>query len=94
MAAIGLLTVRVHIPLCNSLKAKRMVIKSLKERLTNKFNISVAESGNHDKWQLSDIAVANVSTDKAHVDSALSNVLNYIENFHEVDVVDHRIELF
>lgn len=94
MAAIGLLTVRLHIPLCNSLKGKRMVIKSLKDRLHNKFNISVSEVDNHDKWQLADIAAANVSTDKAHANSILSKVLNFIEDFPDAEVIDHRIELF
>lgn len=91
---IGLLTVKLHIPGSSSLKEKRMVIKSLKDRLRNRFNVSVSEVDNHDKWQLADIAVANVSSGKACVDSALSKVLNFIEDYKDIDIVDHKLELF
>ncbi|NQT90704.1 MAG: DUF503 domain-containing protein [Candidatus Omnitrophica bacterium] len=90
---IGLLTIRIHIPASNSLKVKRMATKSVKERLRNRFNVSVAEVGEHEKWQLADIAVCSVSGTKANVNSTLSMVLNFVDNFKQVDIVDHQIEL-
>ena len=90
---IGILTIRLHIPQSNSLKAKRQVIKSLKDRLRNNFNVSVSEVDSHDKWQLADIAIATVSSDKAHCNSALSNVLNFIESIKGASLIDHSIEL-
>lgn len=91
---IGLLTLKLHIPASNSLKEKRMVINSLKDRLRSRFNISVSEVDNHDKWQLADIAVANVSSDKASANSTLNTALNFIEDCKDIDIVDHQIELF
>lgn len=92
--AIGLLTVKLHIPGSSSLKEKRMVIKGLKDRLRSRFNISVSEIDNHDKWQLADIAVANISSDKACVNSVLSKVLNFIEDYRDINIIDHQLELF
>ena len=90
---IGLLTVELNIPGCGSIKEKRRVIKSLKERMRSRFNISVSEVDNHDKWQRASIAIANISTDKAHVNSILSNVLNFIERFDHAHIADHQIEI-
>lgn len=91
---IGLLTVKLHIPGSGSLKEKRMVVKSLKDRLRNKFNVSVSEIDNHEKWQLADIAVVNISTDKAQVNSILSKALNLIEDCKDIYITDHQLELF
>jgi len=90
---IGLLTIKLHIPDSNSLKAKRRAIKSLKERMRNRFNISVAEVGNHDKWQLATIAIAALTTDKVHADSSLSSILNFVDSFKNVSIIDYSTEL-
>lgn len=91
---IGLLTVRLHIPESNSLKEKRMVIKGLKDRLRSRFNISVSEIDNYNKWQLADIAVANVSSERASANRALNIVLNFIEDCKDIDIIDYHLELF
>jgi hypothetical protein len=90
---VGILRVRLHIPLSNSLKSKRRVIKSLKDRLASRYNISIAESDLNDKWQMAEIAVAAISNDKRHLNSTLSDVLNYIEGFSEVNIIQERMEL-
>jgi len=54
---IGVMTLEFHLPSCQSLKSKRYVVKSLKVRLFNKFNVSVAEVDFHDLWQRTKIAV-------------------------------------
>jgi uncharacterized protein YlxP (DUF503 family) len=91
---IGILTVKLHIPHSNSLKSKRMVIKSLKDRLRNRFNVSISEIDCQDKWQLAVIALANISTDKVSIDSLLSKALNFIYDFKEAEVLDHQLQLF
>lgn len=91
---IGLLTVKLHIPGSGSLKEKRMVIKGLKDRLRSRFNISVSEVDNHDKWQLADIAMANISTDKTRANSVLSMALNLIEECKDIYITDHHLEFF
>lgn len=91
---IGLLTVRIHIPMSDSLKSKRMVIRSLKDRLRNRFNVSVAEVAEQDKWQLAELGISCVSTDKASADSMLSKAADLIYDFDGAEIIDHRIELF
>ncbi|NQT94915.1 MAG: DUF503 domain-containing protein [Candidatus Omnitrophica bacterium] len=90
---IGLLTVELHIPESNSLKAKRRVIKSLKDKLRNKFNASVAEIDHHDKWQLATLAICAVSNDKVYIDGALNKALNFIGELSGADITDYQIEL-
>ena len=57
---VGLLTLDLHIPAANSLKSKRMVIKSLIEKIKNRFNVSVAEVDAQNLWQRSVIGIAYV----------------------------------
>jgi len=76
-----------------SLKAKRRVLKGLKERLRRSFNISVAEVDNHDKWQRATLGIAYLDGNKASVNSALDKVLNFIETFHEIELTNHEMEI-
>jgi hypothetical protein len=73
---IGLVTLDFHLPMCHSLKSKRFVVKSLKDRLANKFNVAVAEVDYADMWQRARIAVVTVSSQKRRVDEILTNVVN------------------
>lgn len=90
---VGILTVDIRIPLSQSLKAKRKVIKSLKERIRAKFNVSVAETDNHDLWQKSTLSIVQVAGDKRIIDSALSKINNFITNELNIDVLDYQIEV-
>ncbi|NMM63735.1 DUF503 domain-containing protein [Clostridium sp. P21] len=63
----------------HSLKEKRMVVKSIIQKLKNKFNISVAEVDEQDIHQLIVIGIAGVCTASAQVDSTLENIINFIE---------------
>ena len=58
---VGLLTLDLHIPESNSLKAKRTVIKSLIDRIRNKFNVSVSEVDANNLWQRSVIGISLVA---------------------------------
>jgi uncharacterized protein YlxP (DUF503 family) len=90
---IGTCTVDLHIPGCGSLKSKRFVLKSLKDRIRRKFNVSVAEVDHHDLWQRSTIAVAVVSGDSRFADQVISNVLNLIAAESKVQVIDIHTDL-
>jgi len=61
MAAIGVLTIELRIEHAHSLKEKRHVVKSLKERLRNRHNIAVAETGYQDLWQSALLTAVTVS---------------------------------
>lgn len=75
---IGLLSVELHIPGAQSLKAKRMVLRGIKDRL-RKFNISVAEVAHHDLWQRAGLGIVTISTSEPHADRELAAVVDEIE---------------
>jgi uncharacterized protein YlxP (DUF503 family) len=75
---VGLLTIELHIPGSRSLKDKRMVLRSVKDRL-RKFNVAVAEIEHQDLWQRAALGVVTIGTSDALVDQALSAVVDEIE---------------
>ena len=91
---IGSLRIRLLLRDCHTLKEKRAVIRSLKQNLQNKFNISVAEVDFHDVWQSAEIGVAAVGADTPFVRDVLSNVEGYVRYFGGVEVVDLQAETF
>ena len=74
MPAIGVLTLDIHVERSHSLKEKRHVVKSLKDRLRERFNVSVAEIDFLDSWQSSVIAAVTVSRDRVHAEQVLQAV--------------------
>ena len=91
---VGVGQVELFIPESGSLKSKRFVLKSIKTKIRNKFNVSVAEVENNDKWQRASLGIAVVSNDKKIVDSTLNQAINFIENDFRVEVIDRSIEIF
>ena len=73
---IGVMTLEFHLPSCQSLKSKRYIVESLKDRLFNKFNVSVAEIEYQNLWQRTRIAVVTVSGDKRFAHAVLSNAMD------------------
>jgi uncharacterized protein len=71
MPVIGVLTLEIHVEWSHSLKDKRQVVKSLKDRLRERFNVSVAEIDHLDSWQSSTLAVATVSRDRVFAEQVL-----------------------
>lgn len=90
---IGLLRLELFIGESNSLKAKRMVLHSLKARLRNNFNIAVQQIADEDKWQKSTLAVVGLSKDRNIINSTLSHIVNFVEDFHGVELLDYEINL-
>ena len=91
---VGTLKVRLLLRESHSLKDKRRVLKSLKDNLSNKFNISVAETGDQDVWQSAELGVAAVGTDTPFVQSVLSSVVGYLRYFGGVELVDAEQETY
>ena len=90
---IGICTIYLRLLEGRSLKDKRRVVKSIKDRLRGKFNVSVAEIDELDKWQLATLGIACVSNDTKFTNSVLSNVVNFVEAIHAVELVDYEIEI-
>ena len=72
---VGICTVELFIPDGQSLKSKRQVVKSLKDRIRDKFNVSVAEVGEQDLWQKAVLGIACVANETAYVNQVLDQVL-------------------
>jgi uncharacterized protein len=68
---VGVIGWELQIFDARSLKEKRRVIKSLKERLRSRFNLSVAETGHQDAWQRAELTAAIVATDRRFAESVL-----------------------
>ena len=75
---VGLLSVELHLPLCQSLKDKRMVLRSVKDRL-KKLNVAVAEVEYLDRWQRAGIGIVGVSNEADHVQQVLEAAKAEIE---------------
>lgn len=90
---VGLLTMDIHLPEPNSLKSKRFILKSFKDRAHNRFNVSVAEVGDQDLWQRVEIAASVVSNDPTHAHQVLEKVVALAEADNDMEVLDYRIEM-
>ena len=91
---IGVCTIKIHVPASGSLKDKRHSLRSLKDRIRSKFNVSVAEVDDNDLWQKATLAVAVVSNDKSHLNQTLDHVLDMVRGVPEIDLLEHHIEIF
>ena len=90
---IAVLYVSIHIPAAQSLKDKRMVLKSLKEKIRSKFNVSVAELDGHDKWQVSTLGMVMIGNDNRFLDSAAQSILSFMKSFHTFQICSQKFEL-
>lgn len=90
---VGLCTVELYIPGSQSLKDKRQVLLSLKDRLREKFNLSVAEVDGQDLWQKAVLGLACVANERRYVNQVCDQALNLIRNVPAVEIVQSRVEL-
>ena len=91
--AVGLLTLEIHIPDSRSLKDKRQVLRSLKDRLRGRFNVAVAELDHQESWQRAQVGVVSLSNDPAHLEQSLRAVLNEAEEILGRDLASHDLEI-
>ena len=76
---VGVMTWELHLDGCRSLKDKRHVLKSLKDRLHNRFNVSAAETAHNDLWQRAELTVCVVSNDRTHAQQVLREADRLVE---------------
>lgn len=90
---IGVCTLHLRLLENSSLKGKRRIIKSIKDRVRSKFNVSIAEIGALDKWQWATLGIACVSNDAAFTNSVLSKIVDFVDEMHTAELVDYEIEI-
>ena len=88
---IGLLTLEIHLPEAHSLKEKRLVLRSLKDRL-RKFNISIAECDHQDLWQRATLGVVAISSDHVILEKTLNAVVDETEKLILAGLNQYHIE--
>ena len=77
-----------------SLKDKRQVVRSIIERLQNRYNISIAETGHQDVQRRTEIGLAAVSNESYHLEKMIGNIINFIEQDGRVQVLNINKEIF
>jgi len=90
---IGLLTLEIYIPEAHSLKDKRQVLRSLKDRLRGKFNVAVAELDGQDSWQRAVVGVVSLANNAGYLEQALRTVLEESERHLGRDLINHELEV-
>ena len=90
---IGVLQLEISVGDAMSLKDKRRVVKSLKDRIARGHNVSIAEVGALDEHRRAILALAMVSNDPRYVESALSKLVDFVRSVRQVDLIDYQIEL-
>jgi uncharacterized protein YlxP (DUF503 family) len=91
---VGVCSIDLRIRGNDSLKGKRSVVRKIKERVKNTFNVSIAEVEDLDKLQRIGLGVALVSNDASYVHSTLSKVVNFIDHLYVADIIDYHIEIW
>ena len=91
--AVGVCTVELYMPDGHSLKSKRQILMSLKDRLRGKFNVSVAEVGDQELWQKAVLGIACVANERSYVTQVLDQAVNVIRAVPTVEVVQTRLDV-
>ena len=90
---VGTLRVYFRIQGSNSLKEKRMVLRSIKDRLASRFNVSVAEIGSNEKWQLGELGIALVGNETRFVNSCVEKVKHFLTLDHRISIIEAAVEI-
>ena len=90
---IGRCLIRLRLFSPNSLKERRRILKSLIERLKSRYNISIAEVGENDSWQIAEIGIAVVANKAVFADEVINKIVHFIDNFDSVEIIDIDIEM-
>ncbi len=89
---VGVLQIELAIPDSFSLKDKRRVVKSLKDRIAHAHNVSVAEVGALDEHRRSVLGFAMVGNETRYVESALSKLVDLVRTVPQVSLIDYQMD--
>ena len=90
---IGLLTLEIYIPDARSLKDKRQILRSLKDKLRHNFNVAVAELDHQELWQRAVVGVVSISNDDRHLEQSMRAVADESERLLGRDLVGQEFEI-
>jgi len=89
---VGVLRLELRLPETHSLKGKRSILRSIKARVQQKFNVSIAECEEHDLWQRAILGVSQVGADQPHVDRCLREVVSFIDDLQLAELGEEQLE--
>lgn len=90
---VGVLQLELSVGDAMSLKDKRRVVKSLKDRIAHAHNVSIAEVGALDEYRRAILGLAMVANDKSYVEGALSKLVDFVKTVPSVGLIDYQIDL-
>ncbi len=91
---VARLVIQFHLPGCTSLKEKRFLLNSFKDRLHNKFNVALCETGYQDKWQRSEMAVVTVAGTRRGIDKSVQSIMSFIERERRMVLIECDKEFY
>ena len=89
---VGLCVVRLHLPGVSSLKGKRQVLRSLKDRLREHHNVAVAEVEHQDLWQRATLGIVGIASARVRLEQVFEAIQNEVEQHVDGEVLDFEIE--
>jgi len=90
---VGICKLVLIIPGSDSLKGKRQVVRSIKDRVSSKFKVAIAETGDLDLWQRAEMGICAVGNDHSHVNAVLDNVTRFVEQMMVAQLIDRQLEI-
>jgi len=93
MLHIGILQFTLEIPYSVSLKDKRSVVKSLKDRLRRSYNVSISEIEDLDEHTFATLGAVVAGSDSSHVNSTMDHLVNDLQDWRDGSLVDHQLEI-
>ncbi len=91
---IGALNIEFRLHGITSLKSKRKISNSLKQKIKNKFNLAVAEVGHHDSLDYLELGMVTLANEKNRVEEVLNKALAMVEAISTDDIRNVRMEVF
>ena len=89
---VGVLRLTLYVTDSHSLKEKRGVLRKIKSRVRNQFNVSIAECEDHDLWQRATLGVSQVGADRLHVERCLQEVVHFFVELQVAELGAERVE--
>ena len=91
---MGVLKLGLSLPENHSLKGKRGVLKSIQARVSNQFNVSVAECGDQELWQSAVLGFSAIGSSRQVVEATLQKIVDFVDGLGLAQVADSGIEIF
>jgi uncharacterized protein YlxP (DUF503 family) len=91
---VGILEMVIYLPESHSLKEKRQVVKSIKDKVRHRFNVAIAEVDDLDLWQKARLGICSLGNDRREINARLDQVVNFVEHLHLAADMDVQMELF